>query len=309
VFEGWYTSIDLSTPFDFETMTITEDIKIYSGWFTGTTVELDAKNAKKSYTQGDTLDLTDVKIVIKKTRVSGNPVVDKEIPVTAEMVSNFDTVTKAAGNNKRVEVKYENKTYSYTINVARKIIDGSITLAETEITKTYGDAPFAIAYTDATGAVSFESSNSEVAVVNEEGKIEIVGVGDTTITVKVAANGYYTATEETVDLTVNPKQVSVTWTDTALIYNGKEQAPKASLNGVVTGDEVNVTVSGAKKDAGSSQSVNTAIRMTTSTSFNSESVSRLVYSSSWQLEIRAYSTTQMLFGIIKTASEILFPKS
>ena len=247
-FGGWYTSIDLSTPFDFETMTITEDIKIYSGWFTGTTVELDAKYANKSYTQGDTLDLTNVKILIKQKRVNGNYIVTSEISVTADMVTNFDTVTKTAGNNKKVEVKYDGNTYSYTINVARKIINGSITLTDTEITKTYGDAPFAIAYTDATGAVTFESNNSEVAIVNEEGKIEIVGVGDATITVKVAANGNYTATEETVDLTVNPKQVSVTWTDTDLIYNGKEQAPKASLDGVVTGDEVNVTVSGAKKN-------------------------------------------------------------
>lgn len=247
-FYGWYTSIDLSTPFDFETMTITEDIKIYSGWFTDTSIELNADEAKKNYTQGDTLDLTNVKILIKQKRVNGNYIVTSEIPVTAEMVTNFSTITKTAGNNKKVEVKYDGNTYSYTINVARKIINGSITLTDTEITKTYGDAPFAIAYTDATGAVTFESNNSKVAIVNEEGKIEIVGVGDATITVKVAANGNYTATEETVDLTVNPKQVSVTWTDTDLIYNGKEQAPKASLNGVVTGDEVNVTVSGAKKN-------------------------------------------------------------
>ncbi len=250
-FGGWYTSIDLSTPFDFKTMTITEDIKIYSGWFTDTTVELDAKNAKKSYTQDDTLDLTNVKILIKQKRVNGNYFVTSEISVTADMVTNFDTVTKTAGNNKGVAVEYDGITYYYYINVAQKIIDGSITLTDTKITKTYGTAPFAIAYTDATGTVTFESSNPEVAIVNEEDKIEIVGVGDATITVKVAANGYYTATEAKVDLTVNPKQVSVTWTDTNLIYNGKEQAPKASLNGVVTGDEVNVTVSGAKKNVDS----------------------------------------------------------
>ncbi|MBQ2503276.1 MAG: InlB B-repeat-containing protein, partial [Lachnospiraceae bacterium] len=162
-FYGWYTSIDLSTPFDFKTMTITEDIKIYSGWFTDTTVELDAKNAKKSYTQGDTLDLTNVKILIKQKRVNGNYVVTSEIPVKADMVTNLDTVTKSAGNNKKVEVKYNGKTYSYTINVARKFIDGSITLTDTAITKTYGTAPFAIGYKDATGDVSFESNNSKVA--------------------------------------------------------------------------------------------------------------------------------------------------
>lgn len=252
VFEGWYTSIDLSTPFDFETMTITENTRIYSGWFIMNSDSLDASKAKKNYTEGDTLDLTNVKIVRKFNRVNGNTTVKtEEIPVTAEMVTNFNTITKTVGNNKKVEVKYDGKTYSYTINVARKIIDGSITLTDTKITKIYGAAPFAIGYKDATGDVTFESNNSKVAIVNEEGKIEIVGVGDATITVKVAANGSYTATEATVDLTVNPKQVSVTWTDTDLIYNGKEQAPKASLNGVVTGDEVNVTVSGAKKNVDS----------------------------------------------------------
>ena len=252
VFGGWYTSIDLSTPFDFKTMTITENIKIYSGWFTDTSIELNADEAKKNYTEGDTLDLTNVKILIKQKRVNGNYIVTSEIPVTAEMVTNFSTITKTAGNNKKVEVKYDGKTYSYTINVARKIINGSITLTDTKITKTYGTAPFAVGYKDATGAVSFESNNYKVAIVNEEGKIEIVGVGDATIKVKVAANGNYTATEAKVDLTVNPKQVSVVWDEETLVlpYNGDEQVPEVIVEGILEGDNCTVTVSGQKKNVG-----------------------------------------------------------
>lgn len=251
-FGGWYTSIDLSTPFDFKTMTITEDIKIYSGWFTDTSIELNADEAKKNYTEGDTLDLTNVKILIKQKRVNGNYIVTSEISVTADMVTNFDTVTKTAGNNKSVKVNYNNKTYSYSINVAKKTIDGSITLTDTKITKTYGTAPFAIGYKDATGDVSFVSNNSKVAIVNEEGKIEIVGVGDATITVKVAANGNYTATEAKVDLTVNPKQVSVVWDEETLVlpYNGDEQVPEVIVEGILEGDNCTVTVSGQKKNVG-----------------------------------------------------------
>ncbi|MBO4484655.1 MAG: InlB B-repeat-containing protein [Lachnospiraceae bacterium] len=251
VFGGWYTTIELTTPFNFETMAITEDIRIYSGWFTGTAVVLDTDEAKKSYTEGDTLDLTNVKILIKQKRVNGNYIVTSEIPVKADMVTNFDTVTKTAGNNKSVEVNYNNKTYYYSINVAKKIIDGSITLTDTQITKTYGTEPFAIGYTDATGDVSFESNDTKIAIV-ENGMIVIVGVGETTITVKVAPNGYYTATQETVTLVASPKPLSVVWDEKTLVlpYNGDEQAPKVVVEGILDGDICNVTVSGQKTNVG-----------------------------------------------------------
>ena len=253
VFDGWYTTIELTTPFDFETMTITEDTRIYSGWFTGTAVVLDTDEAKKSYTEGDTLDLTNVKILIKQKRVNGNYIVTSEIPVKADMVTNFDTVTKTAGNNKSVEVNYNNKTYYYSINVAKKIIDGSITLTDTQITKTYGTEPFAIGYTDATGDVSFESNDTKIAIV-ENGMIVIVGVGETTITVKVAPNGYYTATQETVNLVATPKTLTVGWDEETLIleYNGEAQAPEVLVEGILEKDQdiVKVTVSGEQTNVG-----------------------------------------------------------
>jgi len=53
-------------------------------------------------------------------------------------------------------------------------------------------------------------------------------------------------------LTVTPKEVGLTWGETSLNYNGSAQAPTATATGLVNNDEVGVTVSGAKTDAGSS---------------------------------------------------------
>ena len=49
---------------------------------------------------------------------------------------------------------------------------------------------------------------------------------------------------------ITPKEVSLSWSDIALTYNGSEQKPKAEAEGLLTGDECSVTVSGAQKNAG-----------------------------------------------------------
>ena len=265
IFDGWYTSIDLSTPFNFDTMTITKDIKIYSGWLNMSSETLDAFKAKTDYTEGDALDLTNVKIVRKYTRVSGNTTVKtEEIEVTPAMVTNYNTVTQNAGNNREVEVKYGDKKYTYTINVAKKTQPGSITLTETKITKTYGAEPFAIDYTKATGAVTFVSNDESIAVVDENGKIVIVGVGETTITVKVAANGIYTATTGTVALKTEAKTISLVWDEDTLAfeYDGKSHVPSVTIpEGSLVGDDkctVSVTVKeGEAKNAGNYTAVAT----------------------------------------------------
>ena len=50
--------------------------------------------------------------------------------------------------------------------------------------------------------------------------------------------------------TINPLTVTLKWTNTGLTYSGKSQKPKATVSNLVKGDKCTVTVSGAKKDAG-----------------------------------------------------------
>ena len=52
-------------------------------------------------------------------------------------------------------------------------------------------------------------------------------------------------------LTVEPKEITIVWGEqTSFVYNGSEQAPMATAEGLVNGDECTITVSGAK-DVGS----------------------------------------------------------
>lgn len=49
---------------------------------------------------------------------------------------------------------------------------------------------------------------------------------------------------------INPKEVSLTWSNTTLTYNGSEQVATAEAEGLISGDACTVTVSGAKTNAG-----------------------------------------------------------
>ncbi len=50
--------------------------------------------------------------------------------------------------------------------------------------------------------------------------------------------------------TINKKSVTIEWTNTTFDYDGTMQAPTATLNGVETGDDVGVSVTGAQANVG-----------------------------------------------------------
>ena len=76
-------------------------------------------------------------------------------------------------------------------------------------------------------------------------------------------SNYNTATCN-VSLTVNQKEVGLSWTDTDLTYNGQQQAPTATATGLVSGDEgkVNVTVTGGQTNASTTAYTATASGLT-----------------------------------------------
>lgn len=75
-------------------------------------------------------------------------------------------------------------------------------------------------------------------------------VGDYTITPKGLTSDNYDITFVKGKLTVNAKEVGIEWTNIALTYNGEEQVPTATATGMVNGDEIAVTVTGGKTNAG-----------------------------------------------------------
>ena len=152
----------------------------------------------------------------------------------------------------------------YTVNA---LPTQDVTFADTNatVTKTYGDADFTNAATNHTTnsvAISYASSNSNVAVVDNAGQVTIKGAGTTTITATAAeVPAQYAKTEVSYTLTVNKKTVGLTWdgADTRT-YDGQLSNVTATATGLISGDEVNVSVTGGKeKDAGTYTATATAL--------------------------------------------------
>ena len=93
-------------------------------------------------------------------------------------------------------------TQTFVINKA----DGSISFASDTVNKTTGESAFTNELTKiGDGIVTYKSSKTDVATVNDEGLVTIVAAGTTTITATVAdgANYTYNSKTATYTLTVN----------------------------------------------------------------------------------------------------------
>ncbi|MDE5756880.1 MAG: hypothetical protein K2I23_07305, partial [Clostridia bacterium] len=74
--------------------------------------------------------------------------------------------------------------------------------------------------------------------------------GTYTATVAGLDNNNYVVVGATKNFTIEKKQVTIHWTDTQFDYTGAEITPNAKLEGVLTGDSVDLEVSGGKTDVG-----------------------------------------------------------
>ena len=96
----------------------------------------------------------------------------------------------------------------------------------TSVSKTYGDEDFTIKATDAAAGstVSYESSNTSVATVDNTGKVTIVGAGQTTIKAKASATADFEEKEISYTLKVNKLRIHVpTPGKNKLQYDGTTQ--------------------------------------------------------------------------------------
>ncbi|MBQ7794024.1 MAG: InlB B-repeat-containing protein [Clostridia bacterium] len=111
----------------------------------------------------------------------------------------------------------ENEEDSYAIGETYEFKATDLEKSTPEITVgeiaevTYGDAAFDVDVdVVAGGSVTYESSNTDVAEIDENGTVTIKGAGETDITVKQAENVLYSAFTNTQTLIVNKKDVTVT---------------------------------------------------------------------------------------------------
>ena len=138
-----------------------------------------------------------------------------------------------------------------TLSVVRA--EGQVTVAALDA-KTYGDAPFALDVDThgSDGAVTFESSDTDVITVDDAGVVTIVNAGSAVISVKLARGSNYVAAQTTVEIDVARKDIADAEIELGegLTYNGSQQTQTVTS---VTADglDVTYTVSGEKRtDAG-----------------------------------------------------------
>jgi hypothetical protein len=84
-------------------------------------------------------------------------------------------------------------------------------------------------------------------------------VGSYSITPSGLTSTNYAITFVNGTLTVGQKEVGLNWTNTSLTYNGSAQTPTCTATGTVNGDEIGVTVSGAKTEVGDYTATATAL--------------------------------------------------
>jgi autotransporter-associated beta strand protein len=138
---------------------------------------------------------------------SSNPLVATVSGSTVTIVGAGTTTITASQAGNGSFAAAPNVDQLLTVNPASQTISG---LAATD-TKIYGDASYPLAATATSGlAVTYGSSNTAVATISGN-TVTIVGAGSTTITASQAGNAnYIAATNLTQDLTVSPKNLSIT---------------------------------------------------------------------------------------------------
>ncbi|MBR1884401.1 MAG: Ig-like domain-containing protein, partial [Clostridia bacterium] len=122
--------------------------------------------------------------------------------------------------------------------------NGSISYASQSINKTYGDTSFTNTLTKTgDGNVTYTSSNTGVATVNENGKVSIVKPGETTITATVEDGTNYTYQTTTASYTLNVAKAegSITLGET----NGTISYPNTATVSVTNPNNAEITVTSA----------------------------------------------------------------
>ena len=151
-------------------------------------------------------------------------------------------------------------TYNGSVSV---IDDCNYTAEAIEINYIVTPKPIGVAWTDteftydgtahkptATAADLVEGDSLTLTVTGEQTNAN--AEGETyTATVKAFIDGNYKLEQDaTVKFTIARKTVSVAWGNTEFTYNGSAQKPNATVGeGLVSGDDLQITVSGAETDA------------------------------------------------------------
>jgi len=169
--------------------------------------------------------------------------------VTSEIAS-----ANGAGNGTRTYAINARDSSSGVITITAVFTHTNLTIdpiafddTEGHIIKTYGDAVFSNAVTDAHrggGAITYSSGDMTVAAVDNYGQVTVRKAGSTVITAEKAADAVYAHAQANYTLTVNPKPVTIIGlTADVKFYDGTTAATvtgTAVIDGLVDGDDVTI---------------------------------------------------------------------
>ena len=181
-------------------------------------------------------------------------------PTISGRTLTFSTTSRDAGTTGTITLTVPKSTnyesYSFVVTVtATDKEDAGVVINGGELKNvTYGTADFTLISTvtgagTGTGVWTWESSEPSVAKIDQDtGKITVKKAGSTTIKAKYESDS--TIGEASISLTVEPKILGITWTNTSFTYDGQLHVPAAALVGVVGEDNCTVSVLGAQTNAG-----------------------------------------------------------
>ena len=128
----------------------------------------------------------------------------------------------------------------------------TLTATANSPTITYGDA--VPSYTvSVTGFVNGETAGTAAGYTAPTASCTYARYGDKgtyDVTASGGAATNYSFSYTKGKLTVNQKQVGLSWSNTSLTYSGSSQAPTCNATGTVNSDSIGVTVTGGQTDAG-----------------------------------------------------------
>ena len=119
---------------------------------------------------------------------------------------------------------------------------------------TYGDATVRAPSLEmgklAGAAITYSSSATDVATVDNSGTVTIIGVGETVIKASFEGDDDTKPGSTSYTLTVSKKEVGLTWGETSFTYDGNAHVPTATATGLVGSDACTVTVTGEQSNVG-----------------------------------------------------------
>ena len=239
-FGGWYKEAACTNLWDFSTDRVTTDITLYARWTLGApTVQLTADKTDVIY--GETITLT------ATVSNSGGDLT----------YAWYKDSEKLSENDETLILSNVADSGSYTVKVTVISGDGQQTTAKASLMVSITPAPVEIPAPSDTKFIyngqeqTYPIADNTLYTVTGNQQTD-AGTYTVTVALKDKANYIWAgdnAEDRTYSFTVAPKAITATWSGLTQVYGTTEQV-KATLSGIVSGDDVAVSIDGVEQTAG-----------------------------------------------------------